>query len=133
MKRNFSPFFSNGENTFANSMLSYVMFDIGKNVNCERQGTATFTGTSNSVDVVFDEPIPEIFASRNMYSIMMTPNDNVKIWWDNKTETGFTIHCEMSNWIGQVDWSIFYSEDLKKDAVESNLGEQDTYDQFKNL
>lgn len=133
MKRNFSPFFSNGENTFANSMLSYVMFDIGKNVNCERQGTATFTGTSNSVDVVFDEPIPEIFATRNMYSIMMTPNDNVKVWWDNKTETGFTIHCEMNNWKGQIDWSIFYSEDLKKDATESNLGEQDTYDQFKNL
>jgi len=132
-KRNFSPFFSNGENTFANSMLGYVMFDIGKNVNCERQGTAIFTGTSNFVDVVFDEPIPEVFATRNMYSIMMTPNDNIKVWWDNKTENGFTIHCEMNNWVGHVDWSIFYSEDLKKGAVEDNIDEQDTYDQFKNL
>jgi hypothetical protein len=133
MKRNFSPFFSNGENTFANSMLGYVMFDIGKNVNVERRGTAEFTGDSNVVTVTFDEPIPEIFTTRNMYSISMTPNSNIKIWWNNKTENGFDIHCEVDNWVGKVDWSIFYTENLAKDAVENTLTEQDTYDQFKNL
>jgi hypothetical protein len=132
-KRNFSPFFSNGENTFSNSMLSYVMFDMGKNVNVERHGTANFYGKTSSVVVTFDEAIPEVFSSRNMYSISMTPNSNIKIWWSDKTETGFTINCEVGNWIGSVDWSIFYSEDLKKDAVENSLDEQDTYDQFKNL
>ena len=133
MKRNFSPFFSNGENTFSNSMLSYVMFDIGKNANVERKGTAEFNGDTNIVTVTFDEPIPSVFLTRNAYSISMTPNDNVKIWWDNKTQNGFDIHCEISNWTGKVDWSIFYTENLTKDVVEDSLGEQDTYDQFKNL
>jgi hypothetical protein len=132
-KRNFSPFFSNGENTFSNSMLSCIMFDVGKKSNCERRGTVDFRGNTNKVSVVFDEPIPEIFTNKNMYSISMAPNNNVKIWWSDKTENGFTISCEINNWVGSVDWSIFYVEDISKDSSENNLGEQDTYDQFKNL
>jgi hypothetical protein len=132
-KRNFSPFFSNGENSFSNSSLSYVMFDLGKNVNTERRGTVEFFGDTNIVSVIFDEPISEIFTNRNMYSISMTPNNNVKVWWDNKTEKGFDIYCEIKNWTGKVDWSIFYTENLSKDAVETSLNEQDTYDQFRNL
>lgn len=131
MKRNFSPFYSNGENTFTNSMLSYVMFDVGKAANLERRGSIDFNNTDN-VTVTFTDSIPDLFQTKNAYSISMTPNDNVKIWWDNKTETGFTIHCEKT-WTGTVDWSIFYTEDLSKDTVEGSLGEQDTFDQFKNL
>lgn len=130
-KRNFSSFYSNGENTFTNSTISYIMFDLGKNANLERRGTIDFNGT-DSVTVTFDQAIPDIFQTKNMYSISMTPNANIKIWWDNKTETGFTINSEIP-WTGTVDWSIFYTEDLAQGAVEDSLTEQSTYDQLKNL
>jgi hypothetical protein len=132
-KRVFSPFFNNGENTFANSSLSCVMFDIGKNVRIERNGVAKFVGDGNTVTVVIDPALPDFLTNKNLYSISLAVNDNVKVWWTDKTETGFTLHCETDDWIGEVDWSILYFEDLSKEVVEDSLEEQDTYDKFKNI
>jgi hypothetical protein len=132
-KRVFSPFFNNNENTFANSSLSCVMFDIGKNVKIERNGTAEFNGDGNSVEVIISPALPTVLENKNLYSISLSVNDNVKVWWSDKTETGFTIHCEVDDWVGKVDWSILYFEDLTQEVVEGTLGEQDTYDQFRNI
>lgn len=127
-KRGFSPTYNNGENTYASSSLGYVMFNLGKNVKIEKRGSINFNGDSNQVEVKFDEPMSEKLQNRNIYSITMSPSDNIKIWWENKTENGFTVKCEINNWIGTVDWSILYYEDLKQETVESILDEQTTYD-----
>ncbi len=60
------------------------------------------------------------------------PDQNVKVWWDNKTENGFTIKVELETWTGSVDWQITLVDDIPSSEVDG-LGTQETFDKFNNL
>ena len=61
--------------------------------------TVTFNKV-NSIDVVFDNQL-----STNKYSINLSCNKNINVWYSNKTEKGFTINSELA-FQGYVDWTI---------------------------
>lgn len=64
-----------------------------------RQSTATFNNVS-SVNVAFDTPL-----SVSTYSVNLSCNKNINVWYSNKTNTGFTINAELA-FQGFVDWTI---------------------------
>lgn len=131
--RTFSPFFTNGDNAHAESTFGSIVFDVSENITIERQGSAEFKG-QNSVSVTFDA-IPDFLPNKDKYSVVLTPNDNVKVWWSNKTETGFDITVEFDSWTGTVDWQIVLVDNLPSEQVdeEENFGEDDTFEKFENL
>lgn len=131
--RSFSPFYSNGENTQSDSTFGSILFDVSKEIIIERQGIAEFQG-QNSVQVDFD-PIPDFLPNKDKYSLILTPSDNVKVWWTNKTESGFTIEVEFDSWTGSVDWQIVLVDDLPSEQVdnEENLGDDEPFSKFQNL
>jgi hypothetical protein len=64
-----------------------------------RQGTVTFNNV-NSVNVIFDNPL-----SVSNYSVALSCNKNINVWYSNKTTTGFTINSELT-FQGFVDWTL---------------------------
>ena len=131
LNRNLSPFWSNGENTGTESSMSVLVMDVGGGVKIERQGIAKFEENTKEYNVVFDEPIPSYLPNKDKYSVSMVCNDNIKLWWENKTENGFTIKCEIA-FSGFVDWSVYLEDNVPSDVIDS-LDEDTTYDNFKNL
>jgi hypothetical protein len=130
MNRTFSPFFSNGDRTETPSCLGYVMFDISKPLIIERQGSSKFEFT-NSVDVSF-ESIPEYLENKDKYSITLSTDENVKVWWENKSESGFTIRCEVENWEGTVDWKIILKEEIPATEI-NNMKKQETFEKYDEI
>lgn len=129
--RNFSPFFTNAEQTLTPTTHGVAIFDLSKQITIERQGIAEF-GDTNSVTVTFDTAIPDWVSNKDKYSISLMPNQNVKVWWDNKTETGFDVVVELESWTGTVDWQITLVDDIPASEVD-DLGENETFDKFNNL
>ena len=44
------------------------------------------------------------------YTLFLTPNSNVKVWWENKSSTGFTLRIEPeTDFYGIVSWQLFES------------------------
>lgn len=84
------------------SDLNCIIFDAESPIVVERFGTGVFDGSGDSVSVTFDKPMPSEVGSN--YSISLTPSDNVEVWWEEKTESGFTIKVELKEWKGQVDF-----------------------------
>jgi hypothetical protein len=129
--RTFSPFFTNGENTLSSTTHGAIIFDLSKQVTIERQGIAQFEN-QKEFEVSFDSPIPDWAVNKDKYSITLMPDQNVKVWWDNKTESGFTIKVELESWTGSVDWQITLVDDIPSSEVDG-LGTQETFDKFNNL
>jgi hypothetical protein len=53
----------------------------------------------------------------------MVPSDNVKLFWSDKTASGFTINSEIE-FTGTVDWSIFMMDPLPSDVVDKNFNDE---------
>lgn len=82
------------------STIDAVIFDANPNDKyAKKQGTVQFNGESQKT-VSFGTPM-----SSTSYSISLSSNRNVNIWYDNKSETGFRINGELP-FSGYVDWSI---------------------------
>ncbi len=106
--RRFHTFFSNSSNSVPisgnenKSDLNCIIFDAESNIIVERFGTAIFDGTTQEVTVQFDNEMPD--AAATSYSISLTPDDNVEVWWSAKTSSGFTVKTELKNWKGRIDY-----------------------------
>jgi hypothetical protein len=80
--------------------INAMIFDSSPaNKYIHRQGTTTFNNVV-SVDVEFDSPL-----STSTYSINLSCNKNINVWYSNKTAKGFTINSELA-FQGYVDWTI---------------------------
>lgn len=81
------------------SSIDVSIFDINPSTKLQRKhGTATIEN-SNSILVEFDSPM-----ANNRYSINLTPNKNIKLWYTNKTERGFVITTS-KEFTGFIDWT----------------------------
>jgi len=129
--RTLSPFFSSGENAGATSSLGVTIFDVGSNTTVERQGSAKFENNITTYAVKFTNAIPDYLPNKDKYSISLVCSDNVKVWWSNKSSSGFTINAE-AKFSGYVDWSIYLEDAIPSDKID-NLDEQQTYDEFYEL
>lgn len=106
------------------STLDCILFQAESDIVAERIGTIHFDGTFNQTTIKFDLALDKSIA--DTYSITLTPNDNVKLWWSDKTVDGFTIHCELSNWIGSVDYLVSSVTKVTEDNL-TNLNPEDGY------
>ena len=59
------------------------------------------------------------------------PADNIKVWWEDKAEGGFTIKCELAKWSGVVDWKIIYIEEIAPDRIDG-VDSQTTFDGYED-
>jgi len=57
-------------------------------------------------DVSFDTEIPEIAGEPVDYTVFLTPSDNVRVWYTDKTSKGFKVNTERS-FTGTVSYSTF--------------------------
>ena len=128
--RNVSPYYSNGTGTSSNMNLGAIIFDVSKQVNVERMGTATFDGSTTSTTVTFD-PIPTYLDNKTTYSIALTANDNIKVWWTEKQESSFVINTEIEGWKGSVDWKITLIADVPVNQIDGPANERKTFDTFE--
>jgi len=82
------------------SSINTMIFDASPvNKYIHHQGTATFNKV-NTIDVIFEKPL-----STSNYSISLSCNKNINIWYSNKTTKGFTLNAELE-FQGYVDWTI---------------------------
>ena len=84
------------------SDLNCIIFEAESNIDVERFGTVFFESNTNSVNVTFATPMSDDVGAN--YYVALTCSENIKVWWENKTTSGFTIKSEMSNWTGTVDY-----------------------------
>lgn len=75
----------------------------------QRKGTATLVGETVTKDIEFDGEFED-----NTYGLHMVSNQNVNVWYTNKTSRGFTINAE-PGFEGQlvIDWFADFSESYK--------------------
>jgi len=90
----------NSENVL--SSLSVNIYQAESDIIVERHGSVLFDNTSEAT-VEFDTPFSDDISDGN-YQISLTPSDNVEVWWENKTNSGFTIFTEIDNFSGSVDY-----------------------------
>lgn len=106
--RRFNTYYTDAYNKMTSnenkSSLNVIVFEGESDIIVERHGNIAFDGTTNAVEVVFDKPLPQEMDVN--YSISMTCDDNIKVWWENKTTNGFTVKCEVSTWKGNVDYLV---------------------------
>lgn len=104
--RRFNTYMPNGTVPISSnqnlSNLNCIIYEGESDIVVERVGTVEFDGSDDKVSVVFDKLMPDSVGIN--YSVSMTCSDNVKMWWENKTATGFEIHSEIKEWKGTVDW-----------------------------
>lgn len=113
------------------SILACMLFDVSSPLVLERNGKAFFEYTDR-VSVTFDPFPDELVQDKRNYSIILTPNDNVKVWWENKEDNKFTIRCEINKWYGYVDWRIIYILEIPREQLpEDTKHNQDTYQKFE--
>jgi hypothetical protein len=86
------------------SSLNVVIFNAESDILIERQGSALFEGNVVSQTIVFDKPLPAEVGTG--YSIALTPSQNIKAWWSDKSLSGFTLNVETSDFRGYVDYSV---------------------------
>jgi hypothetical protein len=127
--RNLSPAFGNQDQTYSDSLHNIVVFDVSGPATVERHGEAIFNGT-NKVDVEF-EGFPSFISTKDKYSITLTPNDNVKVWWDSKKAGKFTIMCESNSWKGKVNWKVMYDEEIPTKDIDG-VDKQSTIDGYED-
>lgn len=107
------------------SSLNVMIFEGESDIIIERYGSSSFDGSSNKVTVTFDKPLPSEVGES--YSVSLSPNDNVKVWWENKTPKGFDILISLKKWTGVVDYAV--TSIIK--ATETDVNTLDTLDSFE--
>jgi len=86
-----------------NSTIDAVVFDTRTNGRFFRQhGTVKFQRQSE-YEVIFENPLDD------KYTITLSCNQNINVWYDKKLSIGFTIKSELP-FSGSVDWSITVGE-----------------------
>jgi hypothetical protein len=81
-----------------NMSIDTIIFDVNKNDSIGRKaGNVTFKN-QNTTDIVFDNAF-----TGSDYTINLSCNKNINIWYTNKRSTGFTIMAE-NKINGTVDW-----------------------------
>lgn len=84
----------------AQSTIDAVVFDVNPNAKfAKMHSTIQFRNTDTAV-VSFDTPLLS-----TDYSVSLSSNTNINVWYLNKSTTGFTIKAELP-FTGLVDWSI---------------------------
>ena len=71
--------------------------------------TETIQNNLTEMQVFFDKPIPQVIENNALvsnYMVMLTPSDNIEVWYENLTSTGFTINTSR-NYLGKVSWSVY--------------------------
>lgn len=129
-RRTLSPFYTNDEQTLSDTIHGMAIFDVSSPLVVERFGIAEFNDT-NEVIVTF-EAFPDFAIEKDKYSISLSPSDNVKVWWENKSEESFTIRVELEQWRGTVDWRLIYVDDVPADEVDT-IDEEETFDKYEDL
>jgi hypothetical protein len=81
------------------SSIDVAIFDINPSTKLQRKHGTAVIEEAREYEVVFGSPL----ASSN-YSLNLTPDKNVKVWFTNKTENGFIIHTSKS-FTGFIDWT----------------------------
>jgi hypothetical protein len=78
---------------------------VEKNSSTQRKGSVTFEGSVTTKDIAFDGEFDDV-----NYGLHMIANQNVNVWYTNKTTKGFTINVQ-STFTGQlvVDWFADFS------------------------
>lgn len=74
---------------------------------------------TREIDVTFNEPIPQIDGSDVPYSIFLTPDENVRVWYEDQTSEGFKIRVSKA-FSGNVSYSTFVYSDNQKVNEEIN-------------
>lgn len=97
------------------SSLSCTIFDAESDIVVERVGNIVSDGSTNIITVTFDTPMPEEVGAD--YQIVITPDDNIKVWWENKSSSGFTIKIELNNWKGNIDYLATTVIKVKEDDI----------------
>lgn len=86
--------------------------------------TETVEPNIKEMKVVFDSPLSEVLENNvpvSNYMVMLTPDDNIEVWYENLTSTGFTIKSNR-NFLGKVSWSAYNYLDsqLPLESINSN-------------
>jgi hypothetical protein len=71
--------------------------------------TETIEPNIKEMKVIFNSPLSEVIENNvpvSNYMVMLTPNDNIEVWYENLTANGFTIKSNR-NFIGKVSWSAY--------------------------
>ena len=107
-----SGFIINTERAFSGTVTwSTFVFSENEDVQSEinsstlKRGTESLTNTNRSKNIQFDVSFPD-----DSYGLHMIANQNVTVWYTNKTSTGFTLNVE-EGVTGQVqiDWFADFS------------------------
>lgn len=89
-----------GTQAITKSSIDMIVFDINPSSKLSRKhGSANFDNTTSS-SITFSSPL-----DNTSYSIQLTPNKNIKCWYSNKTEDGFTINTS-KEFTGNIDWTV---------------------------
>jgi hypothetical protein len=83
------------------SSLSITIYQAESDIILERHGTILFDGSGSTQNVTFDTDFPD---SVSEYQLSLTPNENIEVWWTDKSNTGFTANVEIENFTGMVDY-----------------------------
>lgn len=129
-KRGLSPFFSNYEISSSNSNIGSILYDVSNNILIERQGTAVFN-KSNNVEVKLN--IPDDIVNKDKYSIILTPSDNINVWYESKSENGFKIIVGVESWTGTIDWQIVLNDKIIKDNIDNNNNDNIPFDTYEGI
>lgn len=75
------------------------------------------------IEVAFEEVIPQVNGQDADYTIFLTPSDNVRTWYEDKTSSGFKIRVEKS-FSGTVSYSTFVASTAEEVIAEQNSSTQ---------
>jgi hypothetical protein len=81
------------------------------------------TEETREIEVSFNTPIPEIAGQTPDYTIFLTPSDNIRVWFEDKTVNGFKLKAEKS-FSGTVSYSTFVFSNDEDVVAETNSSTQ---------
>jgi hypothetical protein len=104
-------------------------FTINVEPNSAFEGDVNWVATkidpsdSREIDVVFSEPIPQIDGQDAPYTVFLTPNENVRVWYEDQTPEGFKVKVEKS-YTGDISYSTFVFSNNQSVLEEANSSTQ---------
>jgi hypothetical protein len=78
---------------------------------------------TREIEITFNESIPQIDGEDADYTIFLTPSDNIRCWYENKTSDGFKIKTEKA-FTGTISYSTFVFSDNQEVVDEENSATQ---------
>lgn len=86
------------DTSIANMSIDVIMYDVNKNDTIGRKAGNISFSNQNTTIVTFDTPF-----TGTDYTINLSCDKNINIWYTNKKTTGFTIMAE-NKFTGNIDW-----------------------------